>query len=60
MQAATIGCHVITATNDIIRKLPLIGKDLDQFSLETVRCSIDDARVAGYEVPLLPRDEAVV
>lgn len=60
VQAAAIGCHIITATNDIIKKLPLIGKDLDQFSLETVRMFHDDARAAGYEVPVLPRDEAIV
>jgi transaldolase len=60
IQAASIGCHIITATNDIIKKLPIIGKDLDQFSLETVCMFHDDARAAGYDVPVGPRDEAVV
>jgi transaldolase len=60
VQAASIGCHIITATNDIIKKLPVIGKDLDQFSLETVRMFHDDARAAGYEVPVGLPDEAVV
>jgi transaldolase len=50
VQAAEIGCHVITATNDIIRKLPLLGKDLLEFSLETVRMFHDDARAAGFEL----------
>lgn len=53
-QAAEIGCHVITATNDIIKKLPLLGKDLLEFSLETVRMFHDDARVAGFELDLAP------
>ncbi len=48
VQAAEIGCDVITATNDIIRKLPLIGKDLAHFSLETVQMFHHDARAAGY------------
>lgn len=50
VQASEIGCHVITATNDIIKKLPLLGKDLLEFSLETVRMFHDDARAAGFEL----------
>ncbi len=49
-QAAEIGCHVITATNDILHKLPLTGKDLEEFSLETVKMFYDDARAAGFEL----------
>lgn len=52
VQAAEIGCHVITATNDIIKKLHLLGKDLDEYSLETVQMFYDDARAAGYVLPL--------
>jgi transaldolase len=37
IQANDIGCHIITATNNILKKLPTLGKDLDQFSLETVK-----------------------
>jgi transaldolase len=48
VQAAEVRCHVITATNDIIRKLELLGKDLEGFSLETVRMFHHDARAAGY------------
>ncbi|HEY1595171.1 MAG TPA: transaldolase, partial [Thermoleophilaceae bacterium] len=44
VQADAIGCHVITVTHDLLKKLPLIGKDLDEFSLETVRMFHDDAR----------------
>ena len=48
VQADSIGCHIITATNDLIRKLALGGKDLDQYSLETVQMFYDDAQSAGY------------
>ena len=46
--ADAIGCHVITVTNDLLKKLDLIGKDLDEYSLETVRMFHDDARKAGF------------
>jgi transaldolase len=49
-QANTIGCHIITATTDILRKLALTGKSLDQCSLETVRMFHDDAVNAGFEL----------
>ncbi len=47
-QADAIGCHIITVTNDILKKIPLIGKDLDNFSLDTVKMFYEDARAAGY------------
>lgn len=50
VQANDIGCHIITATNDILKKLPTLGKDLDQFSLETVKMFYDDATEAGYSI----------
>ena len=49
-QANSIGCHIITATNDIIRKLSLASKDLAQYSLETVQMFYDDAIRAGYQL----------
>ncbi len=49
-QANEIGCHIITATNDILKKLPLIGKDLDAYSLETVEMFHKDAKAAGYSI----------
>lgn len=49
-QADTIGCHIITATNDILRKLSLSGKDLAEYSLETVQMFYDDADRAGYKL----------
>lgn len=50
VQANDIGCNIITATNNILRKLPTLGKDLDQFSLETVKMFYDDAKEAGYSI----------
>jgi transaldolase len=50
VQAATIGCHVITVTHDLLKKLPGLGKDLDQFSLETVQMFHRDAEHAGYSL----------
>jgi len=37
-------------TNDILKKLPLIGKDLDEYSLETVKMFYNDAQQAGYKL----------
>jgi transaldolase len=50
IQADEIGCHIITATSDILTKIPLIGKDLSLYSLETVRMFNDDANAAGYHI----------
>ncbi len=50
VQADEIGCHVITVTHELLRKLPSIGKDLDEFSLETVRMFHRDAAEAGYSL----------
>ena len=50
VQANEIGCDIITATNNILKKLPVLGKNLDQFSLETVRMFFDDATEAGYSI----------
>jgi len=49
-QADEINCHVITATHDILRKLALIGKDLDEYSLDTVKMFYEDGRVAEYKL----------
>ena len=48
IQAESIGCHVITATKDILNKMDLIGKDLEEYSLETVKMFYNDAVNAGY------------
>jgi transaldolase len=46
--ADSIGCHVVTATRDILEKLPLVGYDLDDYSLDTVRMFYRDAVAAGF------------
>ena len=47
-QAQDSGCHIITATNDILKKLSMLGKDLTQLSLETVTMFYKDASSAGF------------
>lgn len=49
-QAEECGCHIITATPDVLAKLPLGGKDLMDFSRDTVQMFLDDARRAGYSL----------
>ena len=50
VQADQVGCHIITVTNDLLKKLDLLGKDLLQFSLETVQMFRRDALAAGFTV----------
>lgn len=49
-QADDVGCHVITVSNDLIKKLALVGKDLDEYSLETVKMFRSDAEKAGFDL----------
>jgi transaldolase len=49
-QADAAGCHIITATADLLKKVALIGKDLSEYSLETVTMFRNDAVAAGYEL----------
>lgn len=49
-QADEMGCHIITVTNDIIKKLSLYGKDLNEYSLETVKMFYTDATAAGFKL----------
>ena len=49
-QADAIGCHIITVTNDVLAKLPLVGKDLMAYSLETVEMFRRDAVKAGFTI----------
>ena len=49
-QAESCGCHIITITNDILKKIPQLGKDLNQLSLETVQMFYSDAQSAGYKI----------
>ena len=47
-QAESVGCHIITMTNELIRKLPNLGRDLDDLSLDTVRMFHRDAEESGF------------
>lgn len=47
-QADDIGCHVITVTNEILKKMSLVGYDLNTYSLDTVKMFHCDATTAGY------------
>jgi transaldolase len=49
-QANDIGCHVITATDSVLSKLKTVGKDLDEYSLETVKMFYNDASHSGYQL----------
>ena len=49
-QADGIGCHIITATNDVLNKLSIVGKDLERYSLETVEMFYQDAAAANYTI----------
>jgi transaldolase len=49
-QADDIGCQVITVTNDILKKLSLVGYDLDDYSLDTVKMFYSDATAAGFKL----------
>jgi transaldolase len=49
-QADEIGCHIITVTADVLGKLKLVGKDLEQYSLETVQMFFKDASASGYQI----------
>jgi transaldolase len=51
-QANDIGCHIITATSDVLSKLDNIGKDLAEFSLDTVKMFHSDAASANYSIEI--------
>jgi transaldolase len=48
--AESIGCQVITVTHDILAKLKLVGRDLDEYSLDTVKMFYEDATRAGFKI----------
>lgn len=50
IQANEIGCHIITVTNDLLKKLVLIDKDLTEYSLDTVKMFYNDAISAGFKL----------
>jgi len=49
-QADEVGCHVITVTHEVLKKLPLVGKDLDEYSLDTVKMFYSDAQKANFKL----------
>ena len=53
-----MGCHIITATNDILSKLNLIGKDLTEYSLDTVKMFYRDAQACGFNIAVRETAEA--
>lgn len=59
-QADEIGCHIITVTNDILAKLSMVGKDLTEYSLETVNMFYRDATAAGYSIDAAPQAKLAV
>ena len=48
--AEMVGCHIITVTHDILKKLSLVGKPLEEFSLDTVKMFFNDAQQAGFSI----------
>jgi transaldolase len=50
VHADSVGCHIITVTHDLLKKLSLFGKDLDEFSLDTVKMFRSDALKAGFRL----------
>ncbi len=50
VQADQVGCHIITVTHDVLAKLPTLGKDLDEFSLDTVKMFHESARSAAFSL----------
>jgi transaldolase len=49
-QADACGCHIITVTPDILKKLAMVGKSLDELSLDTVKMFYNDAKAAGFRL----------
>ena len=49
-QADACGCHIITVTADILKKLAMVGKSLEELSLDTVKMFYNDAAAAGFHL----------
>lgn len=48
--AEECGCHIITVTSDVLKKVPMIGKDLAELSLDTVKMFYNDAKASAYTI----------
>jgi transaldolase len=57
-QGDEIGCHIITVTADHLKKLSLVGKDLDAYSREAVVTFHKDATAAGFDIPIAAKRAA--
>lgn len=57
-QADQSGCHIITVGHDLLGKLASVGKDLDQYSIETVKAFYRDAQAAGFQIRVPARRAA--
>jgi transaldolase len=57
LHADAVGCHIITATPDVLAKLSNIGKNLDEFSLETVKMFYADAQASKYTISVSKQNE---
>lgn len=57
-QADEIGCHIITVSHDVLGKLNLVGRDLDEYSLDTVKMFYRDATAAGFTIRIDERKAA--
>jgi transaldolase len=55
VQADSIGCHIITVTDDLLQKIGSLGRDLDEFSLATVKMFYEDGQAAGYSLRTVAR-----
>jgi transaldolase len=51
-QAESVGCHIITVTNELLAKIPIIGKDLSEYSMKTVQMFYRDAIQAGFNIEI--------
>lgn len=51
IQADQTGCHIITLSHDLLKKIPLLGKNLNEFSLETVKMFYKDALLSEFSIP---------
>src|SRR5271170_3613090 len=58
-QADEIGCHIITVTSDVLKKITLVGKNLHDYSLETVQMFHNDAAHSGYTLELTAEERPV-
>jgi transaldolase len=58
-QADAVGCHIITMTNDLLSKMAMVGKNLDEFSLETVKMFHQDAESASYTLDTEPKKSGI-